>query len=346
MVLRWRSWALLCVLLVSIVLSGCVSDEPPEPEGDPGTPDATGGTGTDAKLPDPTKAVPSPSKALTKVDSKEAVFAPTWEVGQSWTYDVSGTRPGDGYTVTIGVVDDGADSYVFGADNGREFEQSLIHRGSFMMKGVQKDSLAVLQGNDYHDLIGFKRAAGETWTVGLFGFSVTLTKIGVQSVSHGAGESAGIRVEGSGEGQTFIIEYASDVEGFSLFEWSNDQGAVLKYALTGAQDSGTTGLLSWVVKKEHRTLASGGFSTLGTGFFDSDGSGTHVLLVGEANPATVGIGKIFDPDMNEVLTIQDPEEGKARSVATVSDVSGEWKFLAVSSSFLVLFLYQIEVVEH
>lgn len=331
MVRCWRGLAVVGLVLVPLLLAGCTSDDPPK--------------APDEALDETEDLLPSdPTRDPTLIDVATAVVAPVLQVGQSWTYDVSGSRPGSEYTVTIGVVADAGDHYVLGADNGREFEERYIWRNTLFMDGVQKDTFAFMQSPTFQDIIGFKRGIGETWEAILFGNGFEMTKVTVGPVTHAAGTAQGIRAQGSGDGGTLVVEYASDVEGITLFEWDDGSGKRLVYRLTGAKASDTTGLMRWESKMTEEAHASGGFSTLTAGSFESDGTGQIMFLVAEARPARIGRGTALDPDNNQVIAVESPAEGQARAVANLPDKAGTWRlFAAANEGFVQVVAYQVTV---
>lgn len=330
-------------LLFTLLASGCVGDD--APDAGPGTTTTTGPAPT-PNVGGSGSVVPTGSSGtLVEVDRDSAVFAPTWSVGRSWTYDVSGSTVGEPYSVTIGVMDDSGDAYVLAPDNDREAEQFVLYGWSLLLDGVQKDTLAVKANGEWHDLIGFERADGARWDA-RFGPSILeMTRVGVVDMTVAGVEGQGIKTTGAGQLQTLTVEYSEAAAGFASVQWVNNGTLALSYELSAFADSGATTFVQWDVKAASVARATLGFDFFGQTTWTSDGAGDLVLIAGRSqasdNPA---LGRILDPGMQERMAFQSTTDVATYVWERVDDVSGAWQLLATSTGPQIdMMVWQIDV---
>lgn len=267
---------------------------------------------------------------LTEVDVETAVFAPDWEVGWGWTYDVSGTRLDQDYSFTVGVVEVLDDRYKMATDTDAELMTHIVSGGSLFLDGVKKETLEVDHQGEFRDLIGFKRKIGATWEASVFGIPLTLTKAAVDDIDSAAGSGRGIRVTGtSPEEHTALIEYAGPAGFISKLEITDKEGEnTLTFSLT-AYSKSVSGLKTWEVTDETINSASGSPNYVGPFLtWESEGSGDGLFLRIAPGTSEAGRGHIVGPDGEEKLAA---EAGDGVKVAVVDDIQGTWETLAVNN---------------
>lgn len=335
---------LIMILMLAMAFAGCVGDEKVDPDAntpeDGTTTSTTGGTTAPTTDAGTTKKAPTKAGEEAPQDAAQAgckftfcieghVYAPVWDKDMTWTYAVEGAYYGrEAYEATFGVFKVNDDHFLMGTDSEEELKNGASTFG-VMTGQVQKDSYGILEHDAYQDVLGFLKIDDTTWKIRMWDVEFTVNKEKSTTIEHATASSLGIRVRGaSADGDSLLVEYASDAAWITKLEWTNSEGVVqMSYTLTDFNAKGSAAgfriwdRVDWQVGRATGQTSPAGFTT-----WNPDGEADKMFIRIKSERGATGRVDLVVPGATPTAESQDVASGEVYDLIKPY-VSGDWRWL-------------------